>query len=698
MSKSVILTCCLFLTILSWFVWNGKIYKADRLLIEGHASSLPTKIEVLWDSGSGFNRYERKLFKLGEILPAGKNEHEIFVRYTGERNGASLSNELICKAILVDGSPVALQAPVLTGAVSQDQGLRLRAPGDSLHFYIPGKKSIVVEMLMDNHSGIVEIELNGQRSRYDLYTANSDSDVLPVEYWILGNQAQFHLDMLLPRYPINRLEIRTVPGMPENRFTRLMVESKGQTVTPLDQSKGVPIQTLEMANKGSRTFFHPVRFGFQLFFAGITTWTILLLVQYVQACGSWRDIFLAKQRPVFWFFLGAALCWFFVFLLAFWPGIMSVDSMKIWRAAKLPGVFLNDHPVFNVVLYMYLMHLWDNAAIVPTMQVFFTALLGASIFFWFFRQGISLFWLVPLYLFFVLSLPVALYNLMLWKDIPFALLAVTLAWFMVLLYEQKQKGVRTLVRKQWIALTILTCSLALTRHNGLVYIFFVPMLLFILGFLNHRWVLRGGLLVVVFLGLAVGLMRITGYSSEQSFFVQKAREYVLPMVHGGSSDRLLTAAKEYPGILNINQTASKWDLFHFYLKDRFDYRFLTRSGWNDVFPYSHGYSKGTAPLRKMIMDWYERSYTKPFVFFIWNPLFLLVLYPVAVLLFPVLPRSALYSSFFLVQVVALLVVAQVLNWRYYYFLYLGGFFLVPMLLLDVQTRASRINKSIKHAF
>jgi len=54
---------------------------------------------------------------------------------------------------------------------------------------------------------------------------------------------------------------------------------------------------------------------------------------------------------------------------------MSVDSLKVWQAAILPDVYLNDHPVLNVLLYKYLYQLWGNPAIVAVAQVILMALL-----------------------------------------------------------------------------------------------------------------------------------------------------------------------------------------------------------------------------------------------------------------------------------------------------------------------------------
>jgi hypothetical protein len=80
------------------------------------------------------------------------------------------------------------------------------------------------------------------------------------------------------------------------------------------------------------------------------------------------------------------------------------------------------------------------------------------------------------------------------------------------------------------------------------------------------------------------------------------------------------------------------------------------------------------------------------LYFTWNHLHGLALYLVAVLFYFRLPASAIFSGFILAQVLTLLFI-DVMNWRYYYFAYLGGFLVVPLIVLDCQ-RMQRIRKGL----
>ena len=161
-------------------------------------------------------------------------------------------------------------------------------------------------------------------------------------------------------------------------------------------------------------------------------------------------------------------------LIVFWPGVMSVDSLKVWRAARLPDVFLNDHPLLNVILYKYLLHLWDNIAIVPLFHILLLSTLLSSIFFSLYRQKVTLIFLVPCYLCLVFSIPVGLYNIVLWKDIPFGILVIFWAFTLSDLYRKKIDGCFSISYEKMIVFFLLYLALGFIRHNGMLYLIVIP--------------------------------------------------------------------------------------------------------------------------------------------------------------------------------------------------------------------------------
>ena len=84
------------------------------------------------------------------------------------------------------------------------------------------------------------------------------------------------------------------------------------------------------------------------------------------------------------------------------------------------------------------------------------------------------------------------------------------------------------------------------------------------------------------------------------------------------------------------------------------------------------------------------STAEPWVYFTWNPFYLLFFFLLS-FFYRIFPLTAAYGYVVLSQVIILLWVLGPYNynWRYYYFLLLSLYFLIPVIALDVQCRRSR---------
>jgi len=696
-SKKTIYMLLVFFCSLAWFVWNGGWYPQSKLFIQGFVPDADTAIVVEWDSGSGLNRYEREDFHFDTVQHAGDSMHEIVLRNTGKRNRASKGEKIVCSAVSIDGREQDLRDLVPESDKLRGGKIRLDRKGSEVRFSSRATKNIHIEMLTDSRSGIAEVGVDGHGAQYDLYMKNIEAKKIQIDRWVVGENDGFTIWMDIPRYRINSLIVRS-KNKNNVRFTDVRIVSESGSRSMLSGTEPTDNVKIVQIRNRSKHYFHSVQFAVQSAFAALTTWIIFALIRLAGQYKSAKDIFFAGGRPVFWSLLLASVLCYSLWLAAFWPGVMSVDSLKIWRAAKLPDVFINDHPLFNIILYMFLMQIWNNVVIVPITHILLVSLLSASIFFWLYKRGIALYWLLPFYFLLLFSIPVGLYNLMLWKDIPFALLIVFWGYTMVRLYEMRKKG-GELSFQYGLALVFLWLALSLTRHNGIIYLAYIPLLFLLLGFFNLKKVAAVLGVLLVMGGLLFFLARSTGYISDANYLVSRGNFFVKQMVHKGIGQRAKNAGRNYLGILDINQKRSQWDLFHYYLRDRSAYWFLTRSGWNDTYPYLPGPSDRIKRLRETALQVYNASYIAPWVFFTWNPVYMLILFPLTLIFFPFLPRSALYSSMFLIQVAALLVIVNVLNWRYYYFIYLGAYFLFPMILLDFSSlREQRQQRQGGNAF
>jgi hypothetical protein len=486
----------------------------------------------------------------------------------------------------------------------------------------------------------------------------------------------------LPRYPVHELEILNSNIAQSVQLLSAELHGKGQQVDLLE-GRLVMLGTARFYDvvDGMKSYFRPIQFCQQIICALLSTWLLFALIRRYQSAGGMRAVFFAEQRYFFWGLFSTGLAVFGMWLAAFWPGVMSVDSLKLWRAAMLPDVYLNDHPVLNVFFYKYLYQLCGYSAAVPLVQVILTALLLSWFFFWLFRQGVSAKFVIPCFLFVLFSVPIGVYNMMLWKDIPFALLTVFWACLLVKLYQERRQGCLQWTWQRVFTLLLLGLTLGLIRHNGLVYLVVLPILFFLLRLVPMKKALTGLAALLIVGGIAFTILQSTGKVADAGFFTRKIENYSGQLSVQNLSGDAKRTMRDYLTVLNINQTDQKWDKFHYYFHDRYAWWFLLHSEWWDLYPYE----KEVVPfpkLRKAAMGIYEKSNQEPWVFLSWNPVWLLGLLPVLTLLFWWFPNTAILGVVLLSGALPL-VYLKIFNWRYYYFLYFGLLFIPAFISLDV---------------
>ena len=685
----------LFLVVFTWFFCT-EWYSPAQLIISGTSPGKDGVLEVNWDSGEGYNKYESRRFFLNTFPAEGRQNHSVIIRYTGEQHSGSLSAEVVCEGIAVDHKAIDLSNSVTyRGKMVDGSAIRLSQPGDEIVLDIKAEEAIEIQIKTNNHSGKVETIVNGKSTTVDLYYPNMEAKSLTFRYWLVGPGGEYRVKMAMPRYPIKTLTVTN--GDPKNQLfvETIAIDSDGDQVLLSAGNKETLVdKSFSNVSALQKRYFHYIQFFFQIIFAVLTTWLLTAL---------WRVYFRHKEsgglffqrRRIFWWLLLSALLVFFLWLLAFWPGVMSVDSLKIWRTALLPEVFINDHPLLNVIYYRYLSGVWNNPAIVPVSHILMMSTLIAYIFYSIYTYGVPLKFLLPFYVLTITSIPVGLYNILLWKDIPFAVLIVFWAFLLCQLYQRKREQQLFLTKEQIFALFLSVMALAFTRHNGLVYLAAIPVYIVMLRLVPMR------IVIVVFLvgagTLGTGLLLLTKDQliMHGNYLFSQGTYFFNSFLNKSFVDIVVKAWQNYWGIFNINQKDSSWDLFHYFLHDRFSYSFIIHAGWSDIFRFLPD-----EPLLPVLTDFamrlYRQSHEVPFVYLSWNSTYFLVLYPLSIILFRFLPLTAMFSSFILVQVLTLLVVIDLMNWRYYYFAFLGGYLLIPMIMLDLYIKSGIKQGAVNH--
>ncbi len=253
-----------------------------------------------------------------------------------------------------------------------------------------------------------------------------------------------------------------------------------ETVILHEQSFELPFGTLLLSRVLGAVVLFPVIF--LLIYA-------LYLVQFESAKP-------APTRRFYWllYALPMIAVWS-LFLLIFFPGAMSVDSVVQWGQA-MTGQYTDHHPAFHTLFIWLLSRLWESPAVVALSQIIGLSL-GAA---WGInvleRNGLSrrTAWIVSLA--FALSYPNASMSVTLWKDIPYAVAFLVFSLYLFQITAGNGDWLKSW--KHAVMLGLVGAIIPLLRHNGLpVVLIILPLL----GILYRRAIRQVVLALVVFAGV-----------------------------------------------------------------------------------------------------------------------------------------------------------------------------------------------------
>lgn len=173
-----------------------------------------------------------------------------------------------------------------------------------------------------------------------------------------------------------------------------------------------------------------------------------------------------SARTFDWAFAGYALPCIIVwsiYLLSFWPGLMSADSMFQWSQI-LNGRFFNSFPAFHTLTYWLITRIWLSPAALAIAQILALALFFALAMKELAAWGVPLWARIAMTAVFALSPVNSTMVLAIWKDIAYTIAFLAL-WVVIL------KIVRThglWLKNTWhmVALGAALVMVTLYRLNG----------------------------------------------------------------------------------------------------------------------------------------------------------------------------------------------------------------------------------------
>jgi len=530
---------------------------------------------------------------------------------------------------------------------------------------------------------------------FELQVKNQDRADIPFIFWLDGVEKEietrFNTHHQITTYQANS---RYLPaGAVISSLTIHDPESREHRLDfPENNANTLTVGKAQLA-KINQAQFHPGLFAIQALTAGVITFLVYWLAHLaiVRRMGSLREgcrlLFYDHKHWFFWaiFLLGLAVN--MLFLAAEWPGNLTPDSITVHKEVKWMQ-FSNHHPYIYSFLLLGLYNLFDSPTTLIVGQMLLFHALAGMFFCILYQQGLSLFLLFPLALLHILSIPINLFNISLWKDIPFTTLI--LFWALLISFIAYRKyycGKETILnRRDAILLGLLFFLLLTLRHNGII---FLPMIALFIGLFFWQ---QKGFLAVFF---ACSALLLVTYSSltplaasakkENSNFarhVLSSRSGKMLSVLDGEKkyyleDYLSDRLRLFVATLGTSPVADTWfsdthnppQRWHSVDEMRADMR---HNPLHDTLAQKVGHivNKTTA---------YSGITSGRFIY--WNSLYGLIALASAFLLYKWLPVSALYSSFFLFQAMGMFFFVWP-RWRYLYFIYVGGIFLLPIIALE----------------
>jgi hypothetical protein len=182
-----------------------------------------------------------------------------------------------------------------------------------------------------------------------------------------------------------------------------------------------------------------------------------------------------------WYALPLIITWS-IYLLAFWPGIMSPDSLNQWEQMQT-GVYSDAHPAFHTFTNWIITRLWLSPAAVALAQILtFSFVLGWGLSVlrrygaprWIPWVTIVLLILIPSPGFIVITL---------WKDVFYTIAVVALSIQVFEITMSQGEWIKT--KAGWVFLGVVSALVALYRHNGMPVAF--GMLFCLLLFYRTLW-------------------------------------------------------------------------------------------------------------------------------------------------------------------------------------------------------------------
>lgn len=218
-----------------------------------------------------------------------------------------------------------------------------------------------------------------------------------------------------------------------------------------------------------------------------------------------------KEKKFFFMIWLTFLVAWLPYLGAFFPSIMSPDSIDQWiQATGIVGLF-NHHPIAHTLLIRYTIFFTGNNPLGYTLfQMLALSLMITVIIYWMYKKGLNSFWFYLAIIFFAF-LPIhGVYSVTMWKDVVFAIIMSFFTLIIAEILTTKKANLRP-----YFLLGISALMVMFFRNNG-VYVILPMAGLLILFIKENRLKITIAMLSALLIYFAVTGPLFTFYKIKKS--------------------------------------------------------------------------------------------------------------------------------------------------------------------------------------
>lgn len=409
-----------------------------------------------------------------------------------------------------------------------------------------------------------------------------------------------------------------------------------------------------------------------------------------------------------------------IYLLAFFPAMMSADSMDQWGQV-LSGRFIDHHPAFHTFLIWLLTRISLTPTVVAIAQILALAIVAGLWFAFFETLGIRR-WVIALGAIIFALTPVngTMVNT-LWKDIPYSTAVLGLSLIIARVVVTKGAWIRSVSAQ--ITLGITTALVLLLRHDGLALGVGTLLILVVVYPKNWKsWLAPWLICGLLYFGIRgpvykwVGVEKPTSYDSS-SLSLYSLMEFT---AQGSNTDRVVSSilltspswnckiwSEITPEMLksDVNPSIPPMSVFgnlldripnllSYYIRCARSMEWVVWDPSGEVRNASHvevlvdknpfGISADSKipPLQTWVAKWvYKTSHDTNLNWFIWRPAFFMYLHLLLVSVLIIRNRDLRFGLLtipILIQSISFSLILAEPNFRYHYAVYLVSLISLPL--------------------